>query len=107
MTTAEMEVDQAPEPEIKVIKTFAIVGKDNVRYSKLGPHVVDARIRRQLFQELSEVLPPGPCLFDWKVEHHEVDDFDVAAKRWAGALEGDVVVQGYLRYQIPEVRDET
>ena len=106
MTTAELEVDQAPEPEIKVVKTFAIVKKANARMSKLGPHVVDAGIRRKLFHALSEVLPPGPCLFDWKIEHHEVDDFDVAAKRWPGAEEGDVVVQGYIRYQIPEVQGE-
>ena len=101
-----MTTTEAAKPEIKVLKVFRIVEKANVKLSKLGPHVVDAGIRRQLFQALSAQIPPGPCLFDWKIEHHEVDDFDVAAKRWTHAKEGDVVMQGYIRYQIPEVRGE-
>ena len=65
-------------------------------------NVVDAAMKRQLFSDLSEVLPYGQCLLDWKIEHHAVDSLDVGLARWPDAKEGDVVVQGYIRYQIPK-----
>ncbi len=90
------------EPDIQVIKVFRIVRDKDPFVSKSGPHVVDAAMKRQLFSDLSEVLPYGQCLLDWKIEHHAVDSLDVGLARWPDAKEGDVVVQGYIRYQIPK-----
>ena len=102
MTTAAPDLEEDRKPESKVLKVFRIVSKHEVRQSRLGPHIVDAAMRKDLFRALSEVVPFGPCLFDWKIEHHTVDVLDEAGKRWPGAEEDDVVVQGYIRYQIPK-----
>ena len=92
----------APEPDPQVLKVFHIVKRAVVRTSPLGPHVVDASLKNQLFTRLGDVIPYGACLFDWKIEHHKVDELDESGRRWPGAKEGDVVVQGYIRYQLPK-----
>lgn len=90
-------------PNIRVIKAFRICDEQNVRFSGLGPNVVEGRMKTELMKKLGEAIPYGPCLFDWNVTRHTVDSLDEAGRRWPGASEGDVVVQGYLRFQIPEV----
>ena len=102
MTVEAPDLEEDRKPESKVLKVFRIVPKVHAKQSRLGPHIVDAAMRKELFISLGEVVPFGPCLFDWKIEHHTVDEFDDACKRWPGAEEGDVVVQGYIRYQIPK-----
>ena len=103
MTVTEME-EATPSGggEARVIKVFRIVPKNDAFFSKLGPHIVDTAMAKELFQQLSQAIPQGPCLFDWKIEHHTVDELDESGRRWPGAKEGDVAVQGYIRYQIPK-----
>lgn len=102
MTVEAPNLEEDRKPESKVLKVFRIVSKFDVRQSRLGPHIVDAGMRKELFVALSEAIPFGPCLFDWKIEHHTVDELDEFGRRWPGAKEGDVVVQGYIRYQLPK-----
>ena len=103
MIVAELE-EATPSGggEARVIKVFRIVARGEVRYNKLGPHIVDAAMVKELVERLGQTIPQGPCLFDWKIEHHTVDELDESGRRWPGAAEGDVVVQGYIRYQIPK-----
>lgn len=97
-------VDDPTHPEVKIIKIFRIVPKKNVRFTGLGVNVVKGRMKTELMKKLGESIPcPGSCLLDWNVTHHTVDELDESGKRWPLAREGDVVVQGYLRFQIPEV----
>ena len=104
MTTAELEqATPSGGGDTQIIKVFRIVSRYEVRLNKLGPHIVDAAMVKELFQNLGGSIPQGPCLFDWKIEHRTVDYLDVQLNRWPGSEEGDVVVQGYIRYQIPEV----
>ena len=97
-----IDFDPNAQEDTQVLKVFRIVRKTDAFVGALGPHVVDAAMARELFQNLSQVVPHGPCLFDWKIEHHKVDELDESGRRWPGAKEGDVVVQGYIRYQIPK-----
>ena len=106
MTTATLDADPAGGPDTQVIKLFRVVKKSAVKFSSLGPHVVDAGIRNELFKSLGQVVPFGSCLFDWKIEHHTVDELDESGRRWDTAKEGDVVVQGYIRYQLPAGEDQ-
>lgn len=94
--------DPTDDSAAKVIKVFRIISWREVRFNKLGPHIVDAGMARELFQKLAEAIPHGACLFDWKIEHHTVDELDESGRRWPGAVEDDVVVQGYIRYQLPK-----
>ena len=103
MIVAELEqATPSGGGETRVLKVFRIVRKTDAFVSKLGPHIVDAAMAKELFQQLGQTIPQGPCLFDWKIEHHKVDELDESGRRWPGANEGDVVVQGYIRYQIPK-----
>ncbi len=95
----------ADDPEVRILKIYKIVRKRNVQLSNLGPAVVEGGIKKQLMARLAELIPYGPCLFDWKIERHVVDELDEAGQRWPDALEGDMIIQGYLRYQIPELED--
>ena len=90
-------------PKVRILKAFRICNEKNVRFSGLGPNVVEGRMKTELLKKLGESIPYGSCLFDWNVTRHTVDSLDEAGKRWLGAREGDVVIQGYLRFQIPEV----